>query len=289
MPSSTEKILVLGAASWLGYLLIEELSYIDGSYILAGTFNRQKVEFTKDVKTYYSTNLEKYKKIINEFEPTTIINFLRGEDEEGELICKFVSDYLKENGGYYVYASSVLALDGYNNIDLTEEILAKAKSDYGIFKAKAEQNLYDSSGKWCILRFSSVQGWVPHKLTRNEIFVKKLAENEKISVDLGVFQNRMLADLMIKGISKLINLKTEGIIHFGTLDNSDEIDFLREQAKIFGFSSNLIEASANKRNMNLVCVPNRIFNILGDDFKIRERDTLNSLSQMEALKKYKTL
>lgn len=281
-----DKILVLGSTSWLGYLLLEELSIKIPQIPLASTIYKNKLDFNFNVKLFHASNLQDYNSILNEFQPTVIVNFLRGEDDNGMLLHKALISYAEKTKAYYLYASSALALDAYSGIELTENILANGKSDYGLFKAKCEQALYDSTSKWCILRFASVQGWVHHKLTRNENLLKNLSKGEKIIVDSGVSQNRMLANLMIKGIVDLIILKTEGIIHFGTIDSSDEVDFLQKQAELFGYSSKLIERSPVDRNVNLVCVPNRIFNILGETYRVSEKDTLQSLSEITELKKY---
>lgn len=281
------KILVLGSSSWLGCLLLEELSLKFPNAQLAATVYKQKLDFDFNVKLYHANSLKDYKSILNDFQPTVIVNFLRGEDNEGLLLHKTLIDYTRLIDAYYVYASSALALDAYVGKELTEEVMANGKSEYGLFKATCEQYLYDSSSKWCILRFASVQGWVKHKLTRNENLLLKLSKGEKIIVDKGVYQNRMLANLMIRGIADLINYKTEGIIHFGAIDSSDEVDFLRRQAEIFGYSPKLIEMSDKERKVNLVCVPNRIFNILGESYRIKESDTLKDLNAIFELQKYK--
>tara|TARA_B110000091_G_C13817902_1_gene478896 strand:- start:2699 stop:3559 length:861 start_codon:yes stop_codon:yes gene_type:complete len=281
-----DKILVLGSTSWLGYLLLEELSIKIPQIPLASTIYKNKIDFNFNVKLFNASNLQDYNSILDEFQPTVIVNFLRGEDDNGMLLHKALINYADKTEAYYVYASSALALDAYSGIELTEKILANGKSDYGLFKAKCEQALYDSTSKWCILRFASVQGWVHHKLTRNENLLKNLSKGEKIIVDSGVSQNRILANLMIKGIVDLIILKTEGIIHFGTVDSSDEVDFLQKQAELFGYSSKLIERSPVDRNVNLVCVPNRIFNILGETYRVSEDDTLQSLIEITELKRY---
>lgn len=281
------KILVLGSSSWLGCLLLEELNLKFPNAQLAATVYKQKLDFNFNVKFYHAKSLENYISILNDFQPTVIVNFLRGEDNAGLLLHKTLIDYTKLRDAYYVYASSALALDAYADKELTEEVMANGKSEYGLFKATCEQYLYDSSSKWCILRFASVQGWINHKLTRNENLLLKLSKGEKIIVDKGVYQNRMLANLMIRGIADLINYKAEGIIHFGATDSSDEVDFLCRQAEIFGYSPKLIETSNTDRKVNLVCVPNRIFNILGESYRIKESDTLKDLSAIFELQKYK--
>lgn len=281
-----DKILILGSSSWLGYLLLEELSLNYSDVELASTVFNHKIKFNFNVKLYAARNLEDYEAILRDFQPTIIVNFLRGENDQGMLLHQSLIKYSKIENTYYLYASSALALDGYKNIQLTENLLANGKSAYGLFKANCEQALYDSAINWCVLRFASVQGWVGHKITRNENFLMNLSKGQIITVDKGVLQNRMFANLMINGISKILENKNEDIIHFGTIDSSDEVDFLRKQAELFGYSPKLIESSAEERNVNLVCVPNRIFKLLGDSYKVSEADTLSSLLKILELEKY---
>lgn len=278
--------MILGSASWLGYLLIKELQRINSNYKVSGTYNNQKVDFGEGVELYRAQKLEDFKRVIKLFEPTIVVNFLRGENDEGMAIHVYVENYISSIQGYYVYASSALALDGYGCKELTESLLAYAKEGYGLFKAKAEEHLYESHSKWCILRFSSVQGYVPHKQTRNEIFLNRLINGENVSVHSGVIQNRMYADLMIKALIDIIILEYHGIVHFGTVDSSEEVNFLKAVANTFGFSEDLICASKQIRSINLNCVPKVIFNLFGNKYKVQELSTIESLTKIEAFQKY---
>ena len=280
-----QKILVLGAASWLGSLLLRKLNQFNTNFVLAGTIHQQNIDvgFVQLVKAEI---LQDYENLLFDFQPTVIVNFLRGENEAGFGLHNRLIEFVKSTQGFYIFASSALALDGYENIELTEEMLAKGKSPYGVFKARCEQKLYESSAKWCILRFASTQGWVSHKLTRNEIFLKKLSLGEMIEVDTGVIQNRMLADVIIDGIVQIIEKQLEGIIHFGTVDSSEEFDFLKKQAELFGYSSALIR-KGEVRNVNLVAIPRQIIEIFGKSFEQTENDTLKGLIKTSGLLQYK--
>lgn len=277
--------MVLGAGSWLGYVLMQKLYISNPKITLGGTFYNKKITFPYDVELYGARTKEEYISKLNTFNPTVVINLLRGEMEEDWDLHKSLIQYVEQNKIYYIYASSVLALDGYRNRDLVETLTANSKIGYGLFKAKCEHLLYDSSANWSILRFASVQGWVPHRPTRNEIFLRKLVEGKEIFVDQGVIQNRMYADLMLEGIVEIMSQRIQGILHFGTTDGSDELSFLRMQADIFRFSPDLIQPSNNVRNANLVCVPGRIFSLLDPRYKSTEQDTLKFLSQIPELKK----
>lgn len=280
-----KKVLVLGAASWLGYLLLNKLAQSKPSFLLGGTLHKLDVAFTSPVKKYKPVSLADYQQVIDDFAPGVIVNFLRGEDEQGAAIHQYCITHTTKNDGYYVYASSVLALDGYRGVPLTEDLKANGVSEYGAFKAACEEMLHASSIDWCALRFASLQGWVPHRITRNEGLLKKLKDGQTITVDRGVVQNRMLASQMIDGVAALIEKRVTGIIHFGTTDSSEEYTFLRDQAKLFGYPVEQILGGAI-RDVNLVAIPKRIYEVLGDDFITLQQDTLQGLLQMPELRKY---
>lgn len=281
-----KKILVLGSSSWLGNLLLHQLSDSNLSYQLASTTYNTKIDFPFEVDLFKAKQHKDYRRILKNFQPDVIINFLRGEDEDGFHIHQTMQVYSKLNSAHYIYASSALALDGYSNKALTENVLAKGKSEYGAFKAKCERTLYDSSIAWTILRFSSLQGYSNNKYTRNENLLNNLKSGQTITVDTGVIQNRMMADLMISGLVKIIEQRVKGIIHFGTIDSSDEVDFLRKQAVNYGYSEKLVQASNVNRNVNLNCIPDTIIRLFGDEYKVTEADTLKELKEIKEFQKY---
>ena len=285
--NSEKRILVLGASSWLGYLLVQQLS--NNNIKVAGTIFKSTVILPSNVKIFRTeSNLEDYDEIVQLFQPTVIINFLRGEDDYGFKLHQKIIELAMSNNIHYIYASSVLALDAYQNIELLESLEAKSISPYGIFKANCEKELYNSNISWCILRFASVQGYAPHKKTRNQIFLERIANNKEVLVDRGIVQNRILASLLIEGILDLINDRVTGIIHFGARDNSEEYHFLQKQAEAFGFRTDLIIPSTSK-NINLVAVPGNIYRLYGNKYDVTEKETLLGLLEIDELKQIKSL
>jgi len=277
-------VVVLGAASWLGYLLINQLSALP-HYQVVGSIYRQQPTFSPSVTLFPATSRAAHKAALLKFQPQVVVNFLRGEDEEGFAIHQDIIAYCIANQAHYIYASSALALDAYQNTVLTEKLTANSNSPYGIFKANCEKALYESNIDWTILRFSSVQGWVPHKQTRNEVFLKKMLSNEQITVDRGVVQNRMMADVLVEGIAQIIARGITGILHFGSTDSSEEYHFLQRVALLFGYDAGMV-VEGNTREVNLVAVPSSIFTALGEKYRLTEQDTLNSLKEMQGLMAY---
>lgn len=281
-----KKILILGTASWLGSLMINSLQ--KKALDISGTYYQTKLNFKGEVKQYKANQVENYQNSITNEQPHVIINFLRGENEEGYQIHKSIIDFVKNNPSmHYVYASSALALDAYTNEELTEDKLAYAKSDYGVFKANCERALYDSPIDWTILRFASLQGYCSHKKVRNEHLLAKLSEGETVFVDQEIIQNRMYAKDAIKIIEKIVENKNTGIIHLGTTDASDEMDFLRKQAVMFGYDAKQIQPKNVLRNVNLNCIPSKIHSLHEASKYYTERDTLNKIANIKAYQKYK--
>jgi dTDP-4-dehydrorhamnose reductase len=284
-----KKILILGSTSWLGSALLNRLNTRKEDYQLITTVYKNKIELDVDIEIVNAQELTDYQTALETFKPNVIVNFLRGENEEGYNIHRSIIHFCNIVGSHYIYASSALALDAHGNIDLTESVLAKSVSEYGIFKANCEEMIYESKIDWTILRFSSLQGYCSHKDTRNEAFLKRLFNGEDIYVDSGVIQNRMFVDDMILIVEKIIDKTIKGIIHIGTVDTSDEIDFLRKQAALFGYNSERIQESGSQRNVNLNCIPSKIHELFGDDFKLYEKNTLKRINRIKEFNKYRKI
>jgi dTDP-4-dehydrorhamnose reductase len=282
MDKKSEPVLVLGASSWLGYLLTTRL--LQMGYPVVGTYFRNPVVIPGNgLMIQSATDKASVEQIVKDHKPLVIVNFLRGEEELDIDFHKYLIQLSERKQLHYIYASSILALDGQKINILSENIEAMGISPYGAFKARCEQCLYESKIDWTILRFASVQGWVPHKRTRNQKLLEELIKSNEIKVDDGVLQNRMLATLLIEGIVDIIKDKVLGIVHFGTMDFSDELDFLKKQARLFKLDDNLIKSSGNARNVNLVAVMGKMWDLYGDKYRNFEKDTLTGLSQIKGL------
>ncbi len=279
--SRNTSVVVLGAASWLGYLLINKL-LLKNNYEISGSLYHNNPDFSSSVDLFYAETQSDYKSHLLKKKPNVIVNFLRGEDLEGLSIHETIIEYCETHDAHYIYASSILALDGYKGLPLTEDLTAESKSKYGKFKATCERLLYDSRINWTILRFASVQGYVPHKKTRNEVFLNKIASNTRVTVDRGVVQNRLLADVLISGVISIIRKKVTGILHFGTTDASEEYQFLKKVALAFGYSKDLV-SEGEVRNINLVAIPSKIFTSLGENFRLKEENTIEELLKIPEL------
>ena len=82
------KILVLGSSSWLGNLLLNQLNDSTEVFQLASTRYKTMVNFPFNVEFYLAKEPKDYREILSSFKPNSIVNFLRGEDEDGFEIHK---------------------------------------------------------------------------------------------------------------------------------------------------------------------------------------------------------
>ena len=72
-------------------------------------------------------------------------------------------------------------------------------------------------------------------------------------------------------------------------NSSDEINFLRKQANLFGYSPDRIQESGNQRNVNLNCIPSKIHELFGDDFKLDKKITLEKINRIKEFDKYRKI
>lgn len=279
-----QSILILGASSWLGYLCANKLSQQPANRVF-GTVRSGSVSLPAVVTLFEAARIADYEELFANQRASVVINFLRGEDEVDLDLHRMVTKYCMDHSALYVYASSVLALDAYEDQELVESLPAKSVSPYGIFKAQCESHLLASGAQHLILRFASVQGWVEHRKTRNESFLQKVSSGKPVTVDTGILQNRLYANDLVDMLLALIDVQARGVLHLGTSDSSSEVDFLRREALAFGWNPDLV-IEGEPRNVNLVAVPNRVFKLIGDSAKRLESDTIASLLSCDGLKKY---
>lgn len=270
------KILVLGVNSWIGSCLVTALS--GPEHKLIGTSRKNLIsDNLKNLKVYKCSSSKDYFDLIQHSDVDVVINLLRGEKEEDFFIHESIVQVCKLKEVFYCYASSALALDGYDYTDnLTEDLEAKASSDYGVFKARCENNILEvKSLKSLILRFSSIQGWPLHKVARNELFCRKIINGDKVFVDRGVIQNRLYDQDLVKMIVLLLMDKKEGVYHLGASDFSEEFFFLKKICKKFNLDDSLV-LEGNLKHLNANLNINR-FAQEYPAFSFSENDTLNKI------------
>lgn len=274
------KILVLGARSWIGYRLYERA--VHNSWAFHGTSSSES-DF--DFVNHICLKPEHFSSLITTRSPDVVVNLLRGEDKAGAQCFEATIQASANVGAYYVYASSALALDGYEDVALTDDLEARSVSEYGKFKGSCENVLLGRSDlTTLVLRFSSIHGWSPCRASRSESLLQKLQNGESISVQRGVVQNRLSDVRLAEHITKLISNRREGIVHLGASDSSQEHEFLANLAEAFGYSADSIKVEG-QRDVNLALVPSSEAIL---DLPIEsEQHTLQALLNTKELEQFK--
>jgi dTDP-4-dehydrorhamnose reductase len=269
-------ILILGITSWVGVCLSRELQK-HGFSITGTTRGNPHFSLCDSAAMEVCRSPVDYLSLVDEGDFSVVINLLRGEETSNFLVHKSVIKICSEKDVLYCYASSALALDGYPfDTILTEQLHAKSNSDYGIFKALCEEEIQKEKNlRSLILRFSSIQGWPAHKLSRNATFFHKIIAGESVFVDRGIIQNRLYDADFVSMIVRLLLDRKVGIYHLGAADYSEEYNFLSQLADRFGFDKNLVRSGKDK-NINANVVAKKFFEEY-PDYHVFQKDTIAQL------------
>lgn len=274
---------ILGITSWIGFRLATELDRIRPGRSVGGTSRSGVSPAGLPAAAHAVEGAEAHRQLLNLLRPRIVVNLLRGEDANGLAVHETVLDWCGRHDALYAYASSVLALDGYQGEPLTEDLPARSITPYGQFKQACEVRILARPDcRHLILRFASIQGWVPHRTSRNEAFLGRLASGADVTVDRGVMQNRLLDRTFAAGVAALLEAGVTGVVHLGAVDHSEEFDFLRRVAVAFGFPADRVRSGATRR-VNLVAVPGRAAALSGGPGPATEADTIKGLLAYEAL------
>ena len=282
LQSKPGKALIVGARSWIGFHLTEYFQEA-GWEVVATSSQANCIQpsgqpFSQLVKGQTPQPL------FESVKPDLVINLSIGISEKDFDLHRDLASLCAVSGAFYVYASSALALDGYDKEPLIESLPARSISEYGKFKGYCEEALSNFSGlKSLILRFASIHGWGPYKDSRTVSLLKKVAAGEQVEVSRGVWQNRLTDHALCAAVVKLVERSKTGVVHLGAQDSSEEIDFLKKLAESFGYSSEYIVAG-EPRDVNLFVIPDAASEILN---RALEMDTINQLLSRSELTRYK--
>jgi len=278
-----QKVLILGSSCWVAHYLIKDL--LDNNFEVIGISNKNKPNYP--IENYsIDMNSSQYITKIKSLEVDSIINMIHSNDYEVLFeIHKSVAKYTKEKEIHYTYISSGNAVDGDPTHIHLETELPYASSEYGKYKARCEEFLIEDFSGACIVRFPQAHGWAPNRLSRTEEFLIKLQNNSPVEVPQGIKQNRPFTGHLSLMITELIKNQESGIFHLGTVDESDEVDFLQKLAVGFGYEEKAIKAG-KKYHFHITTKPEKIYSRYGDRYKFEQKDTIASLIKSPELKKY---
>lgn len=276
-------VLILGITSWIGFRLAESLRAEPHQWRVAGTSRTGRPGPGFEAELHEAGDATAFSRVLERTQPPVVVNLLRGEDAAGLANHRAVCDWCANRGALYVYASSALALDAYVGVPLTEDLPARSVTPYGQFKQACEAHVQSRTDcRHLILRFASIQGWAPHKPTRNETFLRKLASGQEVVVDRGVIQNRILDRTLASAVADLVAGGVTGVVHLGAVDSSEEFEFLRSVARDFGLEPAKVKSGA-RRDVNLAVQPRRLYELFGDRYRVTEAQTRRSLLNYEPL------
>ncbi len=284
--TTSPKIALLGCSGWVSFYLASALKQRIAHATLVGTYANKPPASGIMARQLPNANAAGILAYLEWEEVDAVVNLTRGETEEDFHFHQKLIEFCNGKGLGHYYCSSFNACDAQLAHDHDESELPQAQSDYGKFKARCERALLESSKQHAIFRFSASHGWAPNRIARTEEFLKKLAAGESISVHRGIIQNRTAVTHLAEMMAAVIAKEATGIFHLGTTDASDEIDFLRRLAFIFGHDPEaIIPGEDSPTNANMV--PGKILQIFGRELERTEADTLSAVANMPGLAKYK--
>ncbi len=282
---SGSRVVVVGASSWVGHYVLDALTNCPDPIEVIGV-SRSGFPVA-NIKTLKLANHERKEicGLIDTFRPHALLNLTRGEDDDGFDLHMALIDKLNAVGCHYAYASSSNAIDANYLHPHGEKEEPNSQSDYGKFKGKCELALAQTSKEYSIYRFSAVHGWAPNRIARTEEFLRKLKAGAEIPTYRGVIQNRCFVGDLAAMMTGIVRKRGEGLFNLGTVDHSEEIDFLRRMAVAFGYREEQV-TEGDQNDFKAIMVPSRVFGILGDQFKKSEGDTIRAVRNQPNLQKY---
>lgn len=273
-------VLMLGCTSWIGFKL--SLKLFEEGFAVSGQSRTINHDMYWLKNQYAINDPNEMERLIESLQPNIIINLLRGEDNNGwDMFRKSVTVPC-----YYVYLSSSLVLEDYGpDVNLCDELAPKAHSPYGAFKGRCELYLKSVQRKHLIVRFNSIHGCAPNKVTRTQSFLEKLQSGANIEVDTGVVQSRMYDEDFISILLNHIKNETYGTLHIASNSATEEIDFLRQLAAAFNYSQSAI-IPGSKRFLANSLVPSKSMLLNHGPYKLDDEVLLSRLKSDIGLVKY---
>ena len=273
-------VLMLGCTSWIGFKL--SLKLFEEGFAVSGQSRTINHDMYWLKNQYAINDPNEMERLIESLQPNIIINLLRGEDNNGwDMFRKSVTVPC-----YYVYLSSSLVLEDYGpDVNLCDELAPKAHSPYGAFKGRCELYLKRVQRKHLIVRFNSIHGCAPNKVTRTQSFLEKLQSGANIEVDTGVVQSRMYDEDFISILLNHIKNETYGTLHIASNSATEEIDFLRQLAAAFNYSQSAI-IPGSKRFLANSLVPSKSMLLNHGPYKLDDEVLLSRLKSDIGLVKY---
>jgi len=255
---STEKlikkrVLVIGSNGMLGQRLTRYFLKKDNVELLCCSAEEESFFTEVEYRQIDIRDKKQVKKIMREFYPDFIINTAAYTNVDGcesnKELAWAVNVTGPENLAFYahtldshlIHISTDYVFDGENG-PYTETDVPNPISYYGRTKLASENVIKGSRCKYTIIRTNVLYG--PAKFGRPD-FVKwvvtSLRNNEVIRIVTDQINNPTFLDDLVFGITKIIELKKEGIYNIGGKELLSRFEFTERIADYFDLNHNLIK------------------------------------------------
>lgn len=205
-------------------------------------------------------NPEALKKVVEEFNPDSIVNFAaytnveEAENQKGNQggICyqvnvvgaKNVSEVSKNFDKHLVHISTEYVFDGEKEITpYTEEDTPNPINWYGQTKYLAEKGILDTGSKSVIVRIS--MPYSPFYELKKDVarfFLEQLKAGKQIKAVEDQQITPTLVDDIAEVLKILIEVETEGLFHVSAKDAVTPLEFVKTIAEVFCLNYSLINS-----------------------------------------------
>ena len=255
--NNSRNILIIGANGFLGRNLLQiknENDYKNRSFNFF-TADLKNTRISPDIPFYNIdiTNREDCIKKITKISPNIIIltaaltdvdqcetnkNLAKKINTEGP---KNIIEACKKTEAKLVFISTDFVFDGTKEIGYyTETDIPNPQSYYGKTKLDAELAIIDSQIDYLICRTAVLYGWNHEKLNFITWILRKLHNNEEISIVTNQINNATFIRNLAQILVKLIEKEAVGVYHTAGDGALSRYEMALKCAKIFNYNKDLI-------------------------------------------------
>lgn len=267
-----KKVLILGASGLVGRALVKELSH---DYDVYGTYYSKIIDMpTQKVIKLDVNDIENIKQVLKDIEPEIIISCLRGDFDRQLEVHREAAKFLSNMGGRLYFCSTANVFDNDPSSPHYEEDKTDAKSDYGKFKIRCEEELKEIlHDNLCILRLPMI--WGKNSPRLNDL-LEKLTTNQEIQVYTNLYLNNNTDIMLAEQIHYIIRNNLKGIFHLATYDIINHYDFISQIIKGLGYKNARIkEVSLPYEEYYLAVITKR--EELPNELRFSNEDLLQSI------------